>query len=104
MDRHGLRPRDDELGADVAALRSVPQELRIAAMTFTDMLRDAERQHDSMLCVGLDPDPAKFPTPYRGDASKIGDFCCAIVDATACLLYTSPSPRDRTRSRMPSSA
>ena len=25
-------------------------------------------------------------------------------DCTACLLYTSPSPRDRTRSRMPSSA
>ena len=24
--------------------------------------------------------------------------------AWACLLYTSPSPRDRTRSRMPSSA
>ena len=24
--------------------------------------------------------------------------------AMACLLYTSPSPRDRTRSRMPSSA
>ena len=23
---------------------------------------------------------------------------------SACLLYTSPSPRDRTRSRMPSSA
>lgn len=55
-------------------------------MTFTDMLRGAERQHDSMLCVGLDPDPAKFPSPYRGDASKIGDFCCAIVDATADLV------------------
>ena len=26
------------------------------------------------------------------------------VRATTCLLYTSPSPRDRTRSRMPSSA
>eukprot|EP00656_Telonema_subtile_P013215 TRINITY_DN16702_c0_g1_i3.p1 TRINITY_DN16702_c0_g1~~TRINITY_DN16702_c0_g1_i3.p1 ORF type:complete len:244 (+),score=63.04 TRINITY_DN16702_c0_g1_i3:220-951(+) len=26
------------------------------------------------------------------------------VSATVCLLYTSPSPRDRTRSRMPSSA
>ena len=25
-------------------------------------------------------------------------------DGKACLLYTSPSPRDRTRSRMPSSA
>ena len=28
----------------------------------------------------------------------------AIAAAKACLLYTSPSPRDRTRSRMPSSA
>ena len=31
----------------------------------------------------------------------------AFVEATnyvTCLLYTSPSPRDRTRSRMPSSA
>ena len=30
------------------------------------------------------------------------DFGASV--ATACLLYTSPSPRDRTRSRMPSSA
>jgi len=28
----------------------------------------------------------------------------AIARVTDCLLYTSPSPRDRTRSRMPSSA
>ena len=27
-----------------------------------------------------------------------------IEEVEACLLYTSPSPRDRTRSRMPSSA
>ena len=27
-----------------------------------------------------------------------------FVNVTFCLLYTSPSPRDRTRSRMPSSA
>ena len=26
------------------------------------------------------------------------------LQGSACLLYTSPSPRDRTRSRMPSSA
>ena len=26
------------------------------------------------------------------------------TDSETCLLYTSPSPRDRTRSRMPSSA
>ena len=28
----------------------------------------------------------------------------AVEDYQSCLLYTSPSPRDRTRSRMPSSA
>ena len=27
-----------------------------------------------------------------------------LVESITCLLYTSPSPRDRTRSRMPSSA
>ena len=27
-----------------------------------------------------------------------------VTKGEACLLYTSPSPRDRTRSRMPSSA
>ena len=29
---------------------------------------------------------------------------CGLGCYTGCLLYTSPSPRDRTRSRMPSSA
>ena len=28
----------------------------------------------------------------------------SLAKSEACLLYTSPSPRDRTRSRMPSSA
>jgi orotidine-5'-phosphate decarboxylase len=36
--------------------------------------------------VGLDPDPAKFPNHWRGDASKIFDFCAAIVDATHDLV------------------
>ena len=31
-------------------------------------------------------------------------YCWDIQEAETCLLYTSPSPRDRTRSRMPSSA
>ena len=32
------------------------------------------------------------------------DFELVEAAANLCLLYTSPSPRDRTRSRMPSSA
>jgi orotidine-5'-phosphate decarboxylase len=55
-------------------------------MTFLDKLRTAERQNGSLLCVGLDPDPAKFPTHLRGDASKIYDFCAAVVDATADVV------------------
>ena len=35
------------------------------------------------------------PAPVSGDV---------INSSMGCLLYTSPSPRDRTRSRMPSSA
>jgi orotidine-5'-phosphate decarboxylase len=57
-------------------------------MTFLDMLGAAERQNHSMLCVGLDPEPAKFPGKLKGDASKIYDFCAAIVDATADLVIS----------------
>ena len=32
------------------------------------------------------------------------DASAIMNDPNTCLLYTSPSPRDRTRSRMPSSA
>ena len=38
------------------------------------------------------------------ETSGIGQSDTEIVDHSDCLLYTSPSPRDRTRSRMPSSA
>jgi orotidine-5'-phosphate decarboxylase len=55
-------------------------------MTFLDMLRDAQRRHHSMLCVGLDPEPSRFPGPLRGNANKIYDFCACIVDATADLV------------------
>lgn len=55
-------------------------------MTFIEQLRKAERINGSLLCVGLDPEPAKFPTAMKGDASKIYDFCAAIVDATADLV------------------
>ncbi len=54
-------------------------------MTFLEQLQSAERQNGSLLCVGLDPEPSKFPAGMKGDASKIYDFCAQIVDATADL-------------------
>ena len=55
-------------------------------MNFLDMLDTAERRNHSMLCVGLDPDPARFPGKLKGDAGKIYDFCAAIVDRVADLV------------------
>ena len=49
---------------------------------FVALLAAAERRNGSQLCVGLDPDPARFPGRWRGDRSRILDFCLAIVDAT----------------------
>ena len=37
-------------------------------------------------------------------AITVADLLKISKDSISCLLYTSPSPRDRTRSRMPSSA
>lgn len=53
--------------------------------TFTAMLANAQQQNQSMLCVGLDPEPSRFPGDFKNDPTKIFDFCAAIVDATADL-------------------
>ncbi len=54
--------------------------------TFSDKLLAAERAHDSLLCVGLDPEPAKFPGAWQHDPARIFDFCATIVDATRDLV------------------
>jgi len=55
-------------------------------MNFTDQLAQAQRLNDSMLCVGLDPEPSKFPGAWKGQPDRIFDFCAAIVDATKDLV------------------
>ena len=46
-----------------------------------------------VLATGAEPGAADYDRELR-----------RLEEKKACLLYTSPSPRDRTRSRMPSSA
>ena len=53
---------------------------------FVRQLIAAEVLNQSLLCVGLDPEPSRFPAPWQGDASRIFDFCAAIVDATKDLV------------------
>jgi orotidine-5'-phosphate decarboxylase len=55
-------------------------------MSFLQSLVAAQARGDSLLCVGLDPEPDRFPPPWRGDAARIFDFCARIVDATKDLV------------------
>jgi orotidine-5'-phosphate decarboxylase len=50
---------------------------------FTQKLQQRWRAADSLLCVGLDPDPTRFPAHLRERDDAIFAFCAAIADATA---------------------
>jgi orotidine-5'-phosphate decarboxylase len=54
--------------------------------TFLDRLCAAINAHRSLLCVGLDPEPARFPPGIAPGAAGIYDFCARIVEATADLV------------------
>ena len=54
--------------------------------SFTLSLRQSWARSDSMLCVGLDPDPARLPRALQGRPDAILRFCTAIADATADLV------------------
>ncbi len=50
-------------------------------MNFTEKLNSAVSKNNSLVCVGLDPDPEMFP-----DAESVIEFNKAIIDATADLV------------------
>ena len=52
-------------------------------MSFMTALKARWNAADSLVCVGLDPEPAKFPVAFRDDPDAVFGFCRAIVDATA---------------------
>ena len=52
-------------------------------MNFMQHLRTRWQQADTLVCVGLDPEPAKFPAKFSGDADAVFAFCRDIADATA---------------------
>jgi orotidine-5'-phosphate decarboxylase len=55
-------------------------------MPFTHQLARATQLNRSLLCVGLDPEPSRFPAGLKGDAKRIHEFCARIVDATKDLV------------------
>jgi orotidine-5'-phosphate decarboxylase len=55
-------------------------------MNFIDKLRAAWATSNSLLCVGLDPDPAKLPSGLQGMPQAVFEFNRAIIDATHDLV------------------
>ena len=55
-------------------------------MTFIERLRQAWAAQNTLLCVGLDPDPARLPRHLADSKYPIFEFGRAIVDATADLV------------------
>ena len=62
-----------------------------------DLIDEQSQQNHDIRIVNVYRWSGEEDTPPQIDRFEIDV-------AKACLLYTSPSPRDRTRSRMPSSA
>jgi len=54
-------------------------------VNFINKLSAAWTTNNSLLCVGLDPDLARFPAHLQGQPDAIVTFCKAIIDATADL-------------------
>lgn len=52
-------------------------------MTFTKQLQQAWMTQNSLLTLGLDPDPSRFPAALGQGSDAIYDFCVGIVDACA---------------------
>jgi orotidine-5'-phosphate decarboxylase len=54
-------------------------------VNFINKLSAAWTTNNSLLCVGLDPDLARFPAQLQRQPDAIFTFCKAIIDATADL-------------------
>src|SRR5207342_2743364 len=52
-------------------------------MSFMQALKQRWSDSGSLVCVGLDPEPAKFPKGFAGDEDAVFRFCRDIADATA---------------------
>jgi orotidine-5'-phosphate decarboxylase len=50
--------------------------------TFAQRLREALKSSDSLVCVGLDPDLAKFPSDLGPEAARLHAFDRRVIDAT----------------------
>lgn len=86
-----MRPMHPAAGTMAGAVKILPSDIflpgrpPLPAMDFRSKLAAVWQRHDSLLCVGLDPDIARFPAHLKGRPDGVLAFCKGIVDATADL-------------------
>ena len=89
--------------------RNVPRERMLAVAEHYNQfggkspINDQNRSLIAALRAEFDAHGMNLPI-YWGNRNLRPMLADTLRQMKACLLYTSPSPRDRTRSRMPSSA
>jgi len=55
-------------------------------MTFIEQLQKRWTENKTLVCVGLDPDPSRFPEIIGSDTDAIFAFNRAIIDARSFLI------------------
>ena len=89
-----------KLHKDSGSLRVIIDVSYSSADEFIDFIENEQCQFIESLGV----DGLKKFEWYVNEETNTATLIEEFDNAESCLLYTSPSPRDRTRSRMPSSA
>ena len=83
-------------------LSSFNKERRIQGRD--DLSNLSEEGHEQARALGRSLQDVSIQAVYSSPLQRAAATTASLLETQGCLLYTSPSPRDRSLSRMPSSA
>ena len=96
--------RREEFGFGLSHRRNAG-DFAAFVMNAFELLRElVERHVEDAVASGVAGNPPDIVGFVCRDLDPIRDALIACANPETCLLYTSPSPRDKRQSRMPSSA